>query len=54
MLRVAKYNLNAISHDAAAELVRWALDNGVAVAHCFVDTVGDPARCTRLYVVVSL
>ncbi|KJE92154.1 ribonuclease H2 [Capsaspora owczarzaki ATCC 30864] len=40
MLRRAKYNLNALSHDTAMSLVQRALDDGVNIAKVFVDTVG--------------
>jgi ribonuclease H2 subunit A len=44
MLRPDKYNLNAISHDAALGLVRKALDMGVNVKEVYADTVGDPGK----------
>ena len=44
MLRVKKYNLNLISHDSAAGLVRRTLALGVNVSKVFVDTVGDPDK----------
>ncbi len=44
MHRRGKYNLNAMSHDTAANLVRKALDDGVKVASVFVDTVGPPEK----------
>jgi len=44
MLRRHPYSLNALSHDAAMELVQRALDMGVNVTHVYVDTVGDPGR----------
>ena len=37
-----KYNLNAMSHDAAIGLVKRVLDQGVKVRYLYVDTVGDP------------
>jgi ribonuclease H2 subunit A len=44
MLRKNKYNLNLISHDAAAELIQYVLDAGVQLDEVFVDTVGDPNK----------
>jgi ribonuclease H2 subunit A len=53
MLRRVPVSLNAISHDAAADLVRRVLDAGVNVTQVFVDTVGDAAtyqnKLTRLF-----
>ena len=40
MLRAKKYNLNAMSHDAAIQMIRAVLDSGVKINTCFVDTVG--------------
>ena len=44
MLRKAKYNLNSISHDTCAGLIRRAQDAGVNVREVFIDTVGDPDK----------
>ncbi|XP_006631552.2 ribonuclease H2 subunit A [Lepisosteus oculatus] len=44
MLQRAKYNLNALSHDAAIGLVQYALDCGVQVKELFVDTVGPAEK----------
>jgi ribonuclease H2 subunit A len=42
MLGRVKYNLNSLSHDTAAELIWYALDQNVNVTQVFVDTVGMP------------
>ena len=42
MLRLAKYNLNEISHDTAMDLIQAVLDKGVDLQDVFVDTVGKP------------
>jgi ribonuclease HII len=39
-----KYNLNAMSHDAAIGLVQGVLATGVNLRYLYVDTVGDPER----------
>ena len=39
-----KYNLNAMSHDAAIGLVQGVLASGVNLRFLYVDTVGDPQR----------
>ena len=48
-LRRRKYNLNALSHDTAIELVQQTLDKGVRVTELYVDTVGPKEK----YQVVS-
>jgi ribonuclease H2 subunit A len=40
----SKYNLNSISHDAAASLVRATLERGVPLKEVYVDTVGPPEK----------
>ncbi|KAG5177120.1 ribonuclease H-like domain-containing protein [Tribonema minus] len=47
MLRRAPHSLNAISHAAAAEMIRHALGRAVALTHVYVDTVGDPDNYAR-------
>ncbi|TEB18697.1 ribonuclease H, partial [Perkinsus sp. BL_2016] len=44
MLRKNKYNLNAISHDTCAGLIRRAVEQGVVVTEVYIDTVGDPEK----------
>ena len=43
-LRRRKYNLNALSHDTAIELVQQTLDKGVRVTELYVDTVGPKEK----------
>jgi ribonuclease H2 subunit A len=40
MLRKEPYNLNAMSHDAAIQMIRAVLDAGVKIDVCYIDTVG--------------
>mmetsp|Transcript_22054 Transcript_22054/g.45314 ORF Transcript_22054/g.45314 Transcript_22054/m.45314 type:complete len:397 (-) Transcript_22054:278-1468(-) len=40
MLRRVPYNLNAMSHDAAIQMIWAVLDAGVKIETCYVDTVG--------------
>ena len=42
--RHSKYNLNAMSHDAAIGLVQGVLALGINVRRLVVDAVGDPER----------
>jgi ribonuclease H2 subunit A len=42
--RHQKYNLNAMSHDAAIGLVKGVLATGINLRYLYVDTVGDPER----------
>jgi len=42
--RHTKYNLNAMSHDAAIGLVQGVLALGINLRFLYVDTVGDPER----------
>ncbi|GAB6024984.1 Ribonuclease H2 subunit A [Chamberlinius hualienensis] len=44
MLKRCKYNLNAISHDAAIALIRKLIEKNICVKEIYVDTVGDPAK----------
>lgn len=44
MNRRGKYNLNAMSHDTAIDLVKEAVSQGVDVAEVYVDTVGPPEK----------
>jgi len=47
MLRRVPYSLNAMSHDAAIEMVREVQRRGVTIAHVYVDTVGEPGSYER-------
>ena len=40
MLRKDPYNLNAMSHDSAIQMIQAVLDAGVKIDTCYVDTVG--------------
>jgi len=40
MLRAEPYNLNAMSHDAAMQMIQAVLDAGVKIDTCYIDTVG--------------
>lgn len=42
MLRASPYNLNAMSHDSAMEMIQAVLDAGVKIDTAFIDTVGIP------------
>ena len=42
MMRQAPYNLNAMSHDCAIEMIWAVLHAGVQIDTCYVDTVGLP------------
>ena len=53
MLRKEPYNLNAMSHDAAMQMVQCVLDAGVKIKKCYIDTVGREevykARLDRVF-----
>ncbi|XP_017493302.1 PREDICTED: ribonuclease H2 subunit A-like, partial [Rhagoletis zephyria] len=40
MLKRSKYNLNALSHDTAINLIRKAIESGVQLKEVYLDTVG--------------
>jgi len=42
MLRKEPYNLNAMSHDTAIQMIRSAIAAGVRIHTCYIDTVGPP------------
>jgi len=44
MLKINKVNLNLISHNAAINLIRRALEKKVNITEIFVDTVGPPEK----------
>lgn len=44
MLSKEKYNLNAMSHDTAVELVRKIIEKNINVEELYVDTVGPPEK----------
>jgi len=48
MLRPVPYNLNAMSHDAAIDMIGAVLDAGVTIDRCYVDTVGPPGSYRAL------
>jgi ribonuclease H2 subunit A len=58
MLRRTKYNLNALSHDTAINLIRKVMADGVKLSEVYVDTVGDPgkyqAKLTELFPQLSI
>lgn len=44
MLRRKKYNLNALSHDTAIDLIKRVESKGVKIGHVYIDTVGPAAK----------
>lgn len=47
MLRTESYNLNQMSHDAAAGIIEHLLEAGVQIGACFIDTVGNADHYKR-------
>lgn len=39
-----KYNLNALSHDTAIDLIRSVEAKGISIAHVYIDTVGPAIK----------
>lgn len=44
MLRRKKYNLNALSHDTAIDLIKRVELKGIKIGHIYIDTVGPAAK----------
>lgn len=44
MLRRKKYNLNALSHDTAIDLIKRVESKGVKIGHVYIDTVGPAIK----------
>ena len=44
MLRKTRVSLNTIAFDSAESVIRQALQAGYNVTHCYLDTVGPPAK----------
>lgn len=44
MLRRKKYNLNALSHDTAIDLIKSCEASGIEIEHVYIDTVGPPLK----------
>ena len=51
MNKRGKYNLNAMSHDTAINLVKDAINKGVDVSEVYVDTVGPPEKYQVWFVI---